>query len=181
MSSKDVDKMSECEPPHDKTNKLTVHPAKTRSAWVSAQSDQSLLCAQWVAKDPSFIHVDSEDWSDWADAQADPSLRWVHSHIGFVLGGLCVHLNLHCLPRYVLVCPKTSDHYGTKNYTGTALGFMSHSTIFQSYLCLDVWSAQCLLFYSAALLMYQVLDTLLLQHCIRETPLSIGYLIIREI
>ena len=27
----------------------------------SAQSDQSSLCAQWVAKDPSFLHADSED------------------------------------------------------------------------------------------------------------------------
>ena len=32
---------------------------------------ESLLCAQWVAKDPSFLHADSEDWSDWVDAQAD--------------------------------------------------------------------------------------------------------------
>ena len=31
------------------------------SAWASAKSDQSSLCAQWVAKDPSFLHVDSED------------------------------------------------------------------------------------------------------------------------
>ena len=35
-------------------------------------------CAQWVAKDPSFLHADIEDWSDWVDAQADPSRRWVH-------------------------------------------------------------------------------------------------------
>ena len=32
----------------------------------------------WVAKDPSFLLVDSKDWSDWADAQADLSLNWVH-------------------------------------------------------------------------------------------------------
>ena len=37
---------------------------RLRSAWASAQSDQSSLCAQWVAKDPSFLHADSEDWSD---------------------------------------------------------------------------------------------------------------------
>ena len=30
------------------------------------------------AKDPSFLHADSEDCSDWADAQGDLSLRWVH-------------------------------------------------------------------------------------------------------
>ena len=50
--------------------------------------------AQWVAKDPSFLHVDSEDWSDWADAQADLSLRWAHSHIvGFVMSRLILLLN----------------------------------------------------------------------------------------
>ena len=27
----------------------------------TAQSDQSSLCAQWVAKDSRFLHVDSED------------------------------------------------------------------------------------------------------------------------
>ena len=36
---------------HDKTNKMTVRPAKT----------QISLCAQWVAKDPSFFHGDSKD------------------------------------------------------------------------------------------------------------------------
>ena len=33
-----------------------------RSACASAQSHQSLfLCAEWVAKDQSFLHMDSED------------------------------------------------------------------------------------------------------------------------
>ena len=32
------------EPPHDKTNNMVVRPAKIRSAWASAQSDQSLRC-----------------------------------------------------------------------------------------------------------------------------------------
>ena len=41
------------------------------SAWASAQSDQqSSLCAQWVAKDPSFLHADSEE--------TDLSLGWAH-------------------------------------------------------------------------------------------------------
>ena len=62
------------EPPHDKTNKMTVRPAKTqirlgiRPVW-----SESSLCAQWVAKDPSFFHADSED-SD----QTGWSLRWTH-------------------------------------------------------------------------------------------------------
>ena len=46
----------------DKSNKralCTQH--KLRSAWASTQSDQSSLCAQWVAKDPRFLYADSED------------------------------------------------------------------------------------------------------------------------
>ena len=40
---------------------------RLKSVWASAQSDQPSLCAQWVAKDPSCLHADSEDWSEWAD------------------------------------------------------------------------------------------------------------------
>ena len=39
---------------------------------------ESSQCAQWVVKGPMFLRADSEDWSDWADAQADLSLRWAH-------------------------------------------------------------------------------------------------------
>ena len=44
----------------------------------SLRLSKSSLCAQCVAKDPSFLQADSEDWSDWADAQAGLSLRWAH-------------------------------------------------------------------------------------------------------
>ena len=50
------------EPPHDKTNKMTVRPAKTQiSLDIRQVWSDSLLCAQWIAKDPSFLHADSED------------------------------------------------------------------------------------------------------------------------
>ena len=53
------------EPQHDKTNKMSVCPAKTQAdakrRLTSAQSDQSLRCV-WGAKDPSFLHADSEDF-----------------------------------------------------------------------------------------------------------------------
>ena len=57
-------------------------PAKTqislgmgiRPVWL-----ESSQCTQWVAEDQMFLHADSEDWSDWVDAQVDPSLRWAHS------------------------------------------------------------------------------------------------------
>ena len=41
-----------------KPTKWHVCPAKTPI---------SLLCTLWVTKDPSFLHVDSKDWSDWED------------------------------------------------------------------------------------------------------------------
>ena len=78
---------------------MSVRPAKTLITLdirASAQSDQSSMCAQWVAKGPRFLHADSEDSDqtgrDWADAQADLSLRWAHSHcVGFVMSRLkCV-------------------------------------------------------------------------------------------
>ena len=40
-------------PPHDRTNKMAAAPNK--------DSDQPGHCTQWVAKDPSFLHADSED------------------------------------------------------------------------------------------------------------------------
>ena len=85
------------EPQHDKPNKRSVRQAKTQiSLGIRPVWSKSTLCAQWVAKDPSFLHADSEDWSawaslwsDWADAQADLSLRWAHSNfVGFVMSRL---------------------------------------------------------------------------------------------
>ena len=50
------------EPPHDKTNKMSVHPAKTQiSLGIRPVWSESLLCTQWVAKYPSFLHADSKD------------------------------------------------------------------------------------------------------------------------
>ena len=46
-------------------------PAKRLCAQRRLRSESS-LCAQWVAKDPSFLHADRED------AQADLSLHQVH-------------------------------------------------------------------------------------------------------
>ena len=40
-----------------KKKKWLCAQRRLRSAWASVSS----LCAQWVAKDPSFLHADSED------------------------------------------------------------------------------------------------------------------------
>ena len=82
------------EPRHDKTNKMSVRPAKTqislgiRPVWsessLSAWRNFGSLATHWAH---------SENWSDWADAQADLSLRWEHTHfVGFVMSWLILSL-----------------------------------------------------------------------------------------
>ena len=50
------------EPPDDKTNKMTVRPAKTQiSLVIHPVWSESLLCAQWVVKEPNFLYAHSDD------------------------------------------------------------------------------------------------------------------------
>ena len=50
------------EPRHDKTNEVTVRPAKTlMSLGIRAVWSASSLCAQRIAKGQSFLHAVSED------------------------------------------------------------------------------------------------------------------------
>ena len=69
---------------------MSVRPAKTQvSLGIHPVWSESSLYAQWVAKGPRFLHADSEDWSDWAHAQADLSLRWAHTPlVGFDMSRL---------------------------------------------------------------------------------------------
>ena len=63
------------EPPHDKTNNVAVRPEKTQiSLGIRPVWSKSSVCAQWVAKDPSFLHADSED-SDQTGRM--PRLIWI--------------------------------------------------------------------------------------------------------
>ena len=78
------------EPRHDKSNKMAVRPSKTQiSLGIHPVWSESSLCAQWVAKDPSFLHADSED-SDQTGRIRLPSLIWVFAgrtchFVGFVM------------------------------------------------------------------------------------------------
>ena len=102
------------EPPHDKTNKMTVRPVKTQiSLDIRPVWSESSLCAQWVAKDPSFLHVDSGDWSNYADAQADLSLCWAHILFCWVChvvarmllsGAICVSCTCFCSRSNIHTC-----------------------------------------------------------------------------
>ena len=79
------------EPPLDKTSKMIVRPAKTQNnLGIRPVWSESWLCAQWVAKDPGFLHADSDD-SDQTVRM--PRLIWVFAgctcHIvGFVMSRL---------------------------------------------------------------------------------------------
>ena len=72
---------------HAQMSRHTTKPTKwvgaqrrLRSAWASAQSDQSLRCSHEDVVLSYPLSAQRRLWSDWADAQADLSLRWAHSH-----------------------------------------------------------------------------------------------------
>ena len=95
----------------DKTNNVAVRPAKTQiSLGIRPVWSESSLCAQWVVKDPIFLHADSEDWSDWADAQAEVSLRWAHSHfVDFVTRrDVSIHMVLWMTCPIKITFPQTA-------------------------------------------------------------------------
>ena len=75
------------EPLHDKTNKETISPAKTQiSLGIQPVWSESSLCAQWVAKDPTFLHADSEDSDQTGRMPRLICLHWAHTHfVGFVM------------------------------------------------------------------------------------------------
>ena len=78
------------EPPHDKTNKMTMHPVKTRIS-LGIRPAWSVYAVRmkktWVLSYP--MSAQQRLWSDWVDAQADLSLHWAHSHfVGFVTSQL---------------------------------------------------------------------------------------------
>ena len=63
----------------------------------------------WVLSYP--LSAQRRLWSDWADAQADLSLHWVHTHfVGFVIRRLICHFVI-CSCR--LLCVSASWGYNT--------------------------------------------------------------------
>ena len=78
-----------------KPTKWSMRPAKTQiSLGIRPVWSESSLCAQWVAKDPSFLHADSED-SD------QTGLIWVLAgrtchFVDFVMRRLILGIGLVC-------------------------------------------------------------------------------------
>ena len=84
-----------------KTNKMTMRPAKTQfSMGISPVWSASLLCANWVAKDSSFLHADSKDSDQTGQADLSPlgacASLFVLSWGGWnsVVPIICEHLTL---------------------------------------------------------------------------------------
>ena len=69
------------EPRHDKSDKMTVHPPSLIRVFTVRMKKP------WVFSYP--LSAQQRLWSDWADTQADLSLRWAHTHfVGFVMSWL---------------------------------------------------------------------------------------------
>ena len=77
--------LSDCEPSED-SDQPGHPPSLNRAFAVRMEKD-------WVLNYP--LGAQRRLWSDWADAQADLSLRWAHNHIvGFVMRRLICFLLL---------------------------------------------------------------------------------------
>ena len=80
------------EPRHDKTKKWVCAQRRLRLARASAHLP-SLIRVFAVRMKKAYVLANHwaqrRLWSDWADTQADLSLRWAHSHfVGFVMSRL---------------------------------------------------------------------------------------------
>ena len=82
--------LSTFEPRHDKTNNVAVRPAKTRIS-LGIRPVWSVFAVRMKKVGILSYPMSAQRrlWSDWADAQADLSLRWAHTHfVGFVMSRL---------------------------------------------------------------------------------------------
>ena len=137
---------------------MTVCPAKTRiSLGIRPVWSESSLCAQWVAKDPSFLHADSED-SDQTGQM--PRLIWVFTgrmchFVGFVMRQLiyiCMFflINEHKLVELELtwmILKMNNNTYDNSITVKVKLAFQSFVNQFKkkhthnSFICCDDNSA----------------------------------------
>ena len=99
-----------------KPTKWLCAQRRLRSAWAFAQSDQSLRCAHWVAKDPSFLHADSED-SDQTGRM--PRLIWVSAGLTLTLLVLsrAAHINRDSIPRWNKMSTQQQDQHWSAGAT----------------------------------------------------------------
>ena len=88
------------EPPHDKTYKMAWAPSEDSDQPGHPPSLIRVFAVRmkkaWVLSYP--LSAQERLWSDWADAQADLSPRWVHILLVLSWGGsFCKRLRLGCM------------------------------------------------------------------------------------
>ena len=125
--------------PHDKTNKVTVRPAKTQiSLGIHPVWSESSLCAQRVAKDPSFFHADSEDSDQtgrmprliWVFAGSTQSFCWFCHEAAHFSGTLSSQVNIKM--HLNILSPTTISLVRIKRQAGWRL-MTSHITQTRAY------------------------------------------------
>ena len=119
-----------------KPRKWHVHPAKTHiSLGICPVWSISSLCTQWVAKDPTFLHVDSKD-SD--QTGRTPRLIWVfEGHTGHFVGFVVRRLTYN--PLFWVF--KTLRFQYSGNFTKSqVLPFLRHLQILPTVLRRHVWA-----------------------------------------
>ena len=105
------------EPWHGKTNKISVHSAKTQIRLdIHPVWSESLLCRQWVAKDPRFLHADSEV-SDQTGQM--PRLIWVFAAHTLIL------LVLSCRSSNIFIPSETDTNIEGCNWNDRPKRFWS--------------------------------------------------------
>ena len=132
---------------HDmsKPKKMSVRPAKTQiSLSIHPVWSESSLCAQWVAKDPSFLHADSED-SDQTESM--PRLIRVFA------GRIAILLVLSCRSSYGgLLRLRISDACRTCQFVGFPqlslfLSFFAQEVYFGDFP--EIWITSMLFIFSS--------------------------------
>ena len=95
------------EPQHDKPSKMVCAPSEDSDQPGHPPSLIRVFAVRmkkhWILSYP--LIAQRRLWSDWADAQADLSLRWAHSHfVGFVMLRLKI-----CLSEVMVLAEADSD------------------------------------------------------------------------
>ena len=107
----------------------------------SSKSDQSSLCAFWVAKDPKVSSCGQQrHWSDWANAQVDLSLLGAHAILLVLLCAGSNHIQFFTA-HAPLVCKKIDGRilhariYSLRKHLSTSLSWplMKHEMPSSSY------------------------------------------------
>ena len=132
-----------------KPTKKLVRPAKTQiSLGICPVWSESSLCAQWVDKDPMFLHVDSKDsdqtgqkqrlWSDWADAQAESSLG-AHSfcHSSFMLH----FLNVWSTKHLIMAILHKNQNSDIRKHLGPKWKYHFHHLCCQMNWSITIWAS----------------------------------------